>query len=140
MDAYSSVRGLWSAVRWYVSQLHWPLIVELLHEEREDINQDFSVPISKQREQIQNGAHFKTVTKQQYALAYYTLVTNLLFGHVQEAHRVSFTIEVDSHSVQSFVELSLNVCQLFKHFAGRPQKYLVKQMEKNESFSFGKLL
>lgn len=71
------------------------------------------------------------MTKQQFALAYYTLVTNLLFGHVQEAHGVSFTIEVDSHSVQSFVELSLNVCQLFKHFAGRPQKYLVKQMEKN---------
>lgn len=45
MDAYPSVGGLWSAVWRYVSQLHWPLIVELLQEEREDINQDFSVPI-----------------------------------------------------------------------------------------------
>lgn len=50
--------------------------------------------------------------------------TNLLFGHVQQAHWVSLALQIGPYSVERFVELSLNVCQLLKHFAGRPEQHL----------------
>lgn len=50
--------------------------------------------------------------------------TNLLFGHVQQAHWVSLAVQIYPYSVECFVELSLNICQLLKHFAGRPEQHL----------------
>lgn len=43
---------------------------------------------------------------------------HLVFGHVQESHRVSLTLDVCPHCVQGFVKLPLNICQLLKNFAG----------------------
>lgn len=44
--------------------------------------------------------------------------THLIFGHVQESHRVSLTLYIRPDCVQSFVKLPLNVRQLLKNFAG----------------------
>lgn len=60
--------------------------------------------------------------------------TNLFFGHVQQTHGVSLTLEVVPDGVQRFVKLTLDVRQLFKHFASGPQKNL-RQREQNE-YSF----
>lgn len=49
---------------------------------------------------------------------------NLCFGHVQQADRVAVTVKKRPHCVQGFVKLSLNVCQLLEHFAGRPEQNL----------------
>lgn len=44
--------------------------------------------------------------------------THLFFGHVQESHRVSITLDICPHCVQGFVKLPLNIRQLLKNFAG----------------------
>lgn len=50
--------------------------------------------------------------------------THLGLGHVQQAHRVTVTVEERSDGVQSLVELPLDVRQLLKHLTGRPQQHL----------------
>lgn len=50
--------------------------------------------------------------------------SDLLLGHVQQSNGVSFTVQVCSNSVQSFVKLSLDICELFKYFVGSPHEDL----------------
>lgn len=56
---------------------------------------------------------------------------HLFLGHVQQTDRVAITVEVCPHCVQSFVELTLNIRELFKHFVSRPQKQLYTKHHKN---------
>lgn len=51
-------------------------------------------------------------------------LNHFCLGHVQKAHRVAVTVQKGSHCVQGFVELPLNIRQLLKHFAGRPEQNL----------------
>ena len=44
--------------------------------------------------------------------------THLVFGHVQESHRVSLALDICPHCVQGFVKLPLNISQLLKNLAG----------------------
>jgi len=61
---------------------------------------------------------FRFIFNQFYPLKFLVMSTNLLLGHVQEPNSVAFAIEVCPYGVQGFVELSLDVFQLFKHLAG----------------------
>ena len=51
-------------------------------------------------------------------------VSYLGLGHVQQAYRVAVTVEESADRIEGFVELSLDVSQLLKHLAGRPQQHL----------------
>lgn len=55
--------------------------------------------------------------------------THLFFGHVQESHRVSLSLDICPHCVQGFVKLPLNIRQLFKNLAGWPQQHLQQGKE-----------
>lgn len=61
--------------------------------------------------------------------------THLGLGHVQQAHRVTVTVEERSDGVQGLVELPLYVGQLLKHLTGRPQQHLDEEEEKSNSFT-----
>lgn len=96
---YPAVRCLWAFVWLHVSQFNRPLIVKLLNNQSKV--ECFHEPLIN--DQMKDDH-----------------VTNLFFGHVQKADRVPLALEVGPDGVQGLVKLSLNVRQLFKHFARRP--------------------
>lgn len=61
---------------------------------------------------------------------------NLLLGHVQKTDGVALAVQVCSDGVQRFMELSLNIGELFEYFIGRINKDLKvsikKKTEQNE--------
>lgn len=61
---------------------------------------------------------------------------NLLLGHVQKTNGVALAVQVGSDGVQCFMELPLNIGELFEYFIGRPHKDLKvsikKKTEQNE--------
>lgn len=61
---------------------------------------------------------------------------NLLLGHVQKTNGVALAVQVCSDGVQCFMELPLNIGELFEYFIGRPHKDLKvsikKKTEQNE--------
>lgn len=94
--AHPAVRGLGAFVRLLLPEFDCPLIEKFLVQERPRSHlcvHNCAVPLVCPH-------------------------TNLFFGHVQQSHRVSLTLDVCSDGVQSFVKLPLNISQLLKHFAG----------------------
>lgn len=110
-DWYPAIWCFRSFVGFHVSQFHRPLVVEFLLMGGEKKNES--------RDKSNNSLRASKVLKRVHFCT-----TNLLFGHVQQAHWVPLAVQVDSHGVERLVELSLDVSQLLKDFTGRPEKHL----------------
>lgn len=108
---YPAVRRFGSFIGFHISQFHRPFIVELL-QGKHNARCRLFIPAATKA----NYSHSRELN--------FFLKTNLLFGHVQQAHRVPVAQQIGPHGVERLVELPLDVRQLLKHFTGRPEQHL----------------